>query len=160
FVRPGMGATNCSIGAYEFNAALAPCGTFLTTWGSAGSGDGQFNAPNSVAVDGGGNVFVSDLNNKRIEKFTNTGTFLTKRGSIGSGDGQFSNPVGVGVDGSGNVFVADNRNDRIQKFTCPTAIVTTWASTRSAAGTINTPTATTMYASDPALASNKLHHSV
>src|SRR5207245_6485308 len=44
FLRPGMGATNCSIGAYEFNAVLPPCGTFLTAWGGSGSGDGQFDA--------------------------------------------------------------------------------------------------------------------
>ncbi|TMB46462.1 MAG: hypothetical protein E6J55_02175, partial [Deltaproteobacteria bacterium] len=31
---------------------VGPCGTFLTTWGSGGSGPGQFNFPLSVAVDG------------------------------------------------------------------------------------------------------------
>ena len=75
--------------------------------------------PFDVAVDGGGNVFVADTNNNRIQKFTNTGTFLTKWGSMGSGDGQFSSPERVAVDGSGSVFVADTNNHRIQKFACP-----------------------------------------
>src|SRR5205823_1205028 len=82
-------------------------GAFLTTWGSAGSGDGQFAYPGGVAVDGSGNVFVADTGNDRVQKFTNTGTFLTKWGSPGTGDGQFSLPEGVAVDGSGNVFVTD-----------------------------------------------------
>src|SRR5439155_11111231 len=44
-------------------------GTFLTKWGSNGSGDGQFNTPVFVAVDGSGNVFVADNGNDRIQKF-------------------------------------------------------------------------------------------
>ena len=44
-------------------------GSFLTKWGSMGSGDGQFNLPRGVAVDGSGNVYVADQNNSRIQKF-------------------------------------------------------------------------------------------
>src|SRR5207247_5095591 len=80
-------------------------GTFLTKWGSQGSGDGQFANPTGVAVDGSGNVFVADFNS-RIQKFTNTGTSLTKWGCPGSGDGHLSVPTGVAVAGSGNLFGA------------------------------------------------------
>ncbi len=44
-------------------------GGFLATWGSQGSGDGEFYSPNGVAVDGSGNVFVADTGNHRIAKF-------------------------------------------------------------------------------------------
>ncbi len=69
-----------------------------------------------MAVDSSGNVYVSDIGNSRIQKFTSTGTFITKWGSGGSGDGQFYYPFGVTVDSSGNVYVADTFNNRIQKF--------------------------------------------
>jgi hypothetical protein len=92
------------------------CGTFVTTWGSFGSGAGQLNQPRGVGVDGSGNVFVGDTGNNRMEKFDNIGTFLTTWGNFGSGDGQLSFPEGVAMDGSGNVFVADTNNNRIQKF--------------------------------------------
>ena len=96
-----------------------PC-PFVTKWGSLGSGDGQFNGPIGLAVDGSGNVFVADTINNRIQKFDNTGTFVTTWGCLGSGDGQFNGPGGVAVErSSGNVFVAENRNNRIQKFACP-----------------------------------------
>src|SRR5262245_4604138 len=36
---------------------------FLLTWGSSGSGDGQFSFPPDVAVDNRGDVYVADLNN-------------------------------------------------------------------------------------------------
>jgi DNA-binding beta-propeller fold protein YncE len=97
---------------------------FVTTWGSAGTGDGQFSGPLAIAL-GGGNVFVLD-SNSRIQKFDNTGTFLTKWGSAGTGDGQFQYPGGVAVDGSGAVFVADSGNDRIQKFDNTGAFLTKW----------------------------------
>ena len=44
-------------------------GTFLTTWGSSGTGNGQFAGPGGIKVDGSGNVFVADSGNNRIQKF-------------------------------------------------------------------------------------------
>jgi DNA-binding beta-propeller fold protein YncE len=54
-------------------------GQVLTTWGSSGSGNGQFSDPTSVAVDpSSNNVYVADPRNKRIQVFDSSGTFLTK----------------------------------------------------------------------------------
>ena len=64
----------------------------------------------------GGNVFVADENNNRVQKFTGDGVFLTKWGSVGTMDAEFIGPFGVAVGGSGNVFVADGGNNRVQKF--------------------------------------------
>ncbi len=89
---------------------------FVLTWGSQGTGDGQFASPDYIAVDGSGSVYVADRLNERIQKFDGTGTFLTQWGSMGTGDSQFSNPRGIAVDGSGNVYVAEEFNHRIQKF--------------------------------------------
>jgi DNA-binding beta-propeller fold protein YncE len=91
-------------------------GTFITKWGTLGSGNGQFDWPIGVAVDSSGNVYVSDLHNNRIQKFTSDGTFITKLGTEGSGNGQFSYPNGVALDSSGRVYVADDHNYRIQVF--------------------------------------------
>jgi len=77
------------------------------SWGSTGSGDGQFTHPHGVAADSKGNVFVSDRDNANIQKFTSNGTFITKWGSEGSEDGQFVQPWDVAVDSSDNVYVPD-----------------------------------------------------
>jgi len=95
-------------------ASSPVCGTFLTSWGSAGTGDGQFNLPNGIAVDGSGNVFV--LDDVQVQKFTNNGTFLTRWGSPGTGAGQLDSANGIAVDGSGNVFVTERFADRVSKF--------------------------------------------
>jgi DNA-binding beta-propeller fold protein YncE len=94
------------------------CGIFLSTWGSSGSGSGQFNQPTDVATDGSGNVYVADAGNDRIQKFDARGTFLSTWGSHGSANGQFNQPTGVATDGSGNFYVADFTNNRVQKFAC------------------------------------------
>ncbi len=114
-------------------------GTFLTKWGSFGSGDGQFDLPFGIAVDGSGNVYVADHSNHRIQKFDGTGTFLTKWGSQGTGDGQFNFPVGVAVDGSRNVYVTDWLNNRIQKFDGTGAFATKWGSQGTGDGQFNRP---------------------
>jgi DNA-binding beta-propeller fold protein YncE len=67
------------------------CGySYLTQWGSFGTGNGQFNVPFGVAVDSFGNVYVADADNSRIQKFTSGGTYLTQWGSFGTGNGQFN----------------------------------------------------------------------
>jgi DNA-binding beta-propeller fold protein YncE len=58
---------------------FSPDGHVLSSWGSKGSGDGQFNDPTSVAVDStSGKVYVADPINKRIQVFDQSGKFLTK----------------------------------------------------------------------------------
>ena len=89
---------------------------FLAQWGSAGSGNSEFDSPTGVAVDGNGNVYVAEYYNNRIQKFDAGGAYVGQWGGPGSGNDQFVYPYGVAVDGAGNVYVADSGNDRIQKF--------------------------------------------
>jgi DNA-binding beta-propeller fold protein YncE len=103
-------------------------GTFITKWGSEGSGDGEFNNPDGIAIDAQGNVYVADSENDRIQKFSSSGTFITKWGSEGSGDGEFNNPTGIAIDAQGNVYVAAHWNDRIQKFSSSGTFITKWGS--------------------------------
>ncbi|MGD0177219.1 MAG: hypothetical protein ABSC50_10385 [Candidatus Bathyarchaeia archaeon] len=108
-------------------------------WGSLGSGNGQFNGPEGVAVDSSGNVYVTDTGNNRVEEFTGTGTFITAWGSLGSGNGQFNFPLGVAVDSGGNVYVADDFNSRVEKFTGTGTFVMKWGSVGSGNGQFNAP---------------------
>jgi len=121
---------------------IAPGGAVTTLAGSqgvSGSQDGtgtaaQFNLPADVALDGAGNVYVSDYGNDTIRKITPSGVVTTLAGEVavaGNLDGtgpvaRFNNPLGITVDGSGNIFVADVGNDEIRKVT-PAGVVTTLA---------------------------------
>ncbi|WP_048103871.1 PKD domain-containing protein [Methanofollis liminatans] len=112
---------------------------FVTKWGSYGSGDAQFIRPEGIAVDPGGDVYVADPGNNRIQKFSNTGDFITKWGAPGTGAGQFSYPRGVAVDGEGYVYVVEQTNNRVQKFDGDGTYIATWGTKGSGEGQFESP---------------------
>jgi hypothetical protein len=93
-----------------------------------------FNGPYSVAVDGGGNVFVVDAYNNAVKEIV-AGTGGAATGTVNSsstvnivGSG-FNNPFGVAVDGSGNVFVSDYFHNAVKEIVAGTG--------GAATGTVN-----------------------
>jgi DNA-binding beta-propeller fold protein YncE len=94
-------------------------GTLLFTFGSLGTGDGEFFSPTGITVDGGGKIYVADTLNNRVQVFNPSGVFQYAFGSLGSGNGQFNNPSGIAVGGGGNIYVADTFNNRVQVFRTP-----------------------------------------
>ncbi len=88
-----------------------------STFGSKGSGNGQFAYPVMSAIDGHGNIWVTDYGNHRIEEFSSTGTFIAAYGKYGSGNGEFEDPQGIDINQStGDVYVADAGNNRIEEL--------------------------------------------
>jgi sugar lactone lactonase YvrE len=86
-------------------------GKQLATWGSNGTGDGQFTAeaqfsgPRGITVDFQGNVYVTDPDNNRVQKFDSKGQFLFSL--TGNEDHDFAWPFSVAVDGAGTLYVLD-----------------------------------------------------
>ncbi|MBI2863327.1 MAG: TIGR03663 family protein [Chloroflexi bacterium] len=95
---------------------VAKWGENVDTKGVAPGNGGKFYGPRGIAVDGEGNLYVTDTGNHRVQKFNSRGEFLGAFGGIGSREGQFLEPVGIGVDVEGTIYVADTWNHRIQKF--------------------------------------------
>ena len=83
--------------------------------GSSGGGDGQFNSPAGVAVQGDV-LYVADQTNHRVQKLATSGEFLSKFGSHGSVDGQLNYPRGICVDAGGRIFVSESSNKRVSVF--------------------------------------------
>lgn len=107
---------------------LAP----VRTWGSEGSGPGQFLRPRGIAVAPDGSVYVADSGNHRIQKFTADGQFVTAWGSFGGcpeqtpPPGTFCEPWGVAVGPDGAVYVADLWAHRVQKFSPDGEFIAQW----------------------------------
>lgn len=77
---------------------------------------GDFGAPQGVALDADGNVYVTDTLNDRVEIFDGDGNFISTFGKAGDGPGYFVRPKGIAVDGDGHIWVADEMQDRLQVF--------------------------------------------
>ena len=129
------------------DAATGVISTFAGTGATGFGGDGGpaaeavFDSPQSVAVDGAGNVYVADHDNNRIRRIdAATGIVETFAGSdtdstVGDfgGDGGPASeaflrwPEGVAVDGNGNVYIADTHNHRVRRVDAATGIISTVA---------------------------------
>lgn len=114
----------------------SPSGQTLLRWGRRGSGDGQFEVAQGVAVDAGGFIYVADTGNNRIQKFDSAAAYVAQWGLR---SGEFANPWGIATDSRENVYVVDNGNNRIQKFTSAGAFLTAWGSRGSTNGQFNYP---------------------
>ncbi len=85
-------------------------------FGSRGDEPGMLKSPRGMAVDDAGNIWVTDTDNDRIQKYSSKGKLLHVIGTSGSGEGRFDAPAGIALSPRGNICVADTGNKRVQVF--------------------------------------------
>ena len=95
----------------NLTAAASVPNNYLSQFGSAGTGTGQFDEPAGVAVDSSGNIYVVDERHARVEKFDKNGVYQSQFSTLGSaGDG-------IALDSAGNIYVSlAGINDSVSKF--------------------------------------------
>lgn len=91
-------------------------GEHLFEFGKRGEGPGEFNLPRDVAVAPGGELFVVDGGNFRVQVFDRDGKFQRQFGSVGRQGGQFSRPKELAIDAEGYVYVIDTAFGNFQIF--------------------------------------------
>lgn len=120
-------------------------GNLLSSFGSFGSGNGQFGFLISVAVDSANNIYTLELGTNsgvsRVQKFNSTGTYITSFGSRNNlcGNSQFWNPTSVWVDSADSVYVADAGCNRVQKFNSSGTYLLQFGSLGSGPGQFDNP---------------------
>lgn len=131
--------------------------TIIAGSGAAGYLDGpaataQFSLPSGIAVDGAGNVFVTEFGNhtvRKIDMATGMVSTVAGNGTPGcvNGNGtaaRFTNPTGITVDGAGNLFVADWGNQVVRKID-PSGNVTTVSGICGVSGAVNSTLAASTF---------------
>ena len=113
--------------------------TFSSSFGSRGSGDGQFQYPCGVKTHSSGCMYVADTSNDCVKVFTEEGQFLRKFGKEGEGDGELSGPRYVAIDSDDTVYVTDSGNSRVSMFTCQGQFLGSFGSQGTAPGQFNGP---------------------
>ena len=135
----------------------ANTGLITTVAGTVGSaagygGDGGvatsslLNGPSGLAMDGAGNLFIADTNNKVIREVSATTGFISTYAGqhidicTDAGDGgaatsaNLCHPQGVSVDAAGNLYIADTSNDVVRKVNVSNGLIS------AAAGVFNNGT--------------------
>ena len=88
-------------------------GNYISSFGTKGSGNGEFRFPLGIDVDGSGQVYIADSGNHRVQIFKPNGNYIAEM-KIPSKNGNLSDPTDVVVDDSRNrCYIVDNDNHRI-----------------------------------------------
>ncbi len=106
FVSDGHGGTtNARVVVFD------KTGRFLRTWGTRGSGPGQFGEPHSLVIDRRGRVIVADRANGRLQVFEQDGRFLAEWKGFGV------RPSGLAIGPDDTLYVSSHdtrtREERI-----------------------------------------------
>lgn len=114
--------------------------TLLRSWGGRGDGPGQFFSPIGIALDQRGRVFVTDLNNARVQIFSPDG----KR--LGGFDLPLDTPPrrstqapGIAVGGDGLIYLSFVLQSRIGVYTADGKLVRQWGRAGAGPGEFNQP---------------------
>ncbi len=136
---------NLYIGDYRrIRKVEASTGIITTTVGGGApgfSGDGgpaidaRLDFPSDIAVDGAGNLYMTDLDNRRIRKVeASTGIITTVAGTGvqgDSGDGDLATNASLGdpdtlaVNSAGDIYIVGIHRHRVRKVEASTGIITT-----------------------------------
>ncbi len=116
-----------------------PAPTYSSSFGTSGTGNGQFKDPPQLTMDSTGHIWVVDMGNNRVQEFTSEGGFVRAFGTTGTGNGQFKEPRGIAVDSTGHVWVVDAGNSRVQEFTSEGGFVRAFGTTGTGNGQFKEP---------------------
>ncbi len=89
------------------NQANATPALVINTYGAG-------TTPYGIAIDGSGNVWISNLNGNNVTQFSSTGVTV---GTYAVG----TKPVGIAIDGSGDVWVANENTNNVTEITSTTS---------------------------------------
>ncbi len=88
---------------------FAPDGELMFTWGSPGTGPGQFWVPHAIALDSEGLVYVADRENNRVQVFTPDGEYIREWGDVYV-------PTDIFIDRNDICYMTERFTDRFHVF--------------------------------------------
>ena len=114
-------------------------GSLIRSFGSRGTGNGQFTDPVELAIGSNNRIYVADRNNHRIQILERNGTFVKTFGTNGTGDGQFNKPRGLAISSDNKVYVSEDGNHRVQVFDVNGTFLRKWGTQGNLDGQFNRP---------------------
>ena len=112
-------------------------GNYVRSWG-----DDVIDTAHGMRVDGDGNLWVTDIGQHRVFKFSPKGKLLLQLGTGRAGNGldEFNKPTDVAFGTDGTFYVSDGYgNSRVMKFTPRGRLITTWGKPGKGRGEFDLP---------------------
>jgi sugar lactone lactonase YvrE len=106
-LNPTTGARNFAASLSMSRSGMSLSSLNNITFGSLGSGNTQFKAPEQVAFDASGNLYIADPGNNRVKKHDAAGAFLSA--ITADNDSALLSPTGVAIDNLGLVYLVDGQ---------------------------------------------------
>jgi DNA-binding beta-propeller fold protein YncE len=104
-----------------------PAGKFIKTWGTKGTGPGQFNLPHSIDIDRQRRLYVADRDNSRVQIFDEEGRYLDEWPDIRS-------PFHLVVSPDQHVWVSDGVTNKFLQYSPEGHLLSSWGTCGSAPG--------------------------
>ena len=95
---------------------LSTSGKLISSFGSSGSGAGQFNDPVDIVVASSGLIFVADRDNEWVQVFNSEGIFLNVIRDTIEPDVSLDDPAAIALDSEDNLYVLDRGRNTVSIF--------------------------------------------
>jgi DNA-binding beta-propeller fold protein YncE len=96
---------------------LSSSGEVISSFGSKGSGAGQFEDPVDIAISSTGLIFVADRDNSWVQVFNNEGIFLNVIRDTINPEVKLRDPTAIALDPQDNLYVLDRGGNTISIYT-------------------------------------------
>lgn len=128
------------VGARRLLAAGISEPRFVLTWGKKGDQPGDFYSPISIAITPKDELFVTDLNNSRVQKFTADGKYLSGFDLPGDTPPRRACMIGgMALDGEGLIYLAFMLKDKIAVYNEAGQVVREWGKRGAGDGELYQP---------------------
>ncbi len=136
-------------------------GDLIGTIGSVrGAEPGYFSFPTYLALDGKGNLYVTDTLNARIQVFDPDWNYVKTIGQRGNAWGMFDKPKGIALDSFGNVYVADSGWSNVQIFNQKGQVLLFFGGRGPLPGMMKNPTAVAIDATNHIYVADFINHRI
>jgi fibronectin type 3 domain-containing protein len=91
-------------------------GKIISSFGSEGSGDGQFDSPTDLQISTSGKLYVADKGLGSVQIFDSDGKFISAVRKLGS-------PMSIAIDVKENLYVLDNSANTVSMYSMQGALI-------------------------------------
>lgn len=140
-------------------AAEPPPPKFLLEWGKKGDGPGEFYSPIGLAFNSKDELFVTDLNNARVQKFTTEGQYLGEFPLPRDAENRKSTIIGgIAIDPSDQIYLTFMIQHKVGVYRESGELVREFGKKGAEAGEFNQPGGILFLSPDVVLIADQCNH--